>query len=423
MAIQQMIKHHRVLFAVIFAATIFAAILTSYFFPNEQICVDGLCGKNSSGNTGSPFNQMADFFFNITTVDNWPARWSCGDWSGFQGWTSILSDFVIFISYIGIPLVILYFIAKQKVEETLLRNILKLFSVFILACGFTHLIDTILFWLPIYNISILMKLITGAISLTTLIALFHIFPQLMLYKSPIALQKIVTERTETLADINRQLLNEVEQRQKTEDKLKQSLALNEEMFKEIHHRIKNNLQSIASILYFKSLTMGEEGKFALKGINDRIIGISNVHEMLLHSKSLSSINFSHYVGDLVKHLLKSNVYSKKVETKLNIDESIVVTSDIATNCGLIISECFVNSVRHAVTDGVVVFSVEAKLTIENKVELVIDDNGKGFDISPAATSFVPQFGLSLINTFVNAIQGTIIINSTDKAEFKITFPY
>ncbi len=142
-------------------------------------------------------NQIKTFFSGLFETQWWPARWQCGLWSPFHGWLYILSDLTIALSYFLIPLILLYFINKQR-QQSSFRLVVILFVLFILACGLTHLIDASIFWWPAYRLSALIRFVTAAISLATVFALVKITPQLLQLKSPEALQRIVLEQTEEL---------------------------------------------------------------------------------------------------------------------------------------------------------------------------------------------------------------------------------
>ena len=136
--------------------------------------------------------QIVDFFRRFFQVESWPPRWNCGIWSEFHGWLYILSDIVIWLSYFAIPVIILIYLSKRKV--ILFPGILLLSAAFILACGFTHLIDAIIFWHPIYRVAAVARMLTAAVSVTTVFALIKVLPVALSLKSPQELQAEVLKR-------------------------------------------------------------------------------------------------------------------------------------------------------------------------------------------------------------------------------------
>jgi len=118
-------------------------------------------------------NELVDFFSKLGDSSAWPPRWLCGTWSDFHGWLYIASDLMIWLAYMCIPLILLRFVfVKQGVP---LKRVFWLFGAFIMLCGLTHLIDAILFWVPIYRISALLRFMTGLVSIATVLALIKYF--------------------------------------------------------------------------------------------------------------------------------------------------------------------------------------------------------------------------------------------------------
>lgn len=132
-----------------------------------------------------------DMFFNFFTKlfsNNFMPHGACYYWQPDLLWLHVISNFVVFASYFSIPLILIYF--QRKRPDLAYKPVFILFSLFILACGLTHLIDIIVIWNPIYWVSGGMKLITALISATTVIALIALLPQALLLPSPAQLQKI-----------------------------------------------------------------------------------------------------------------------------------------------------------------------------------------------------------------------------------------
>ena len=118
-------------------------------------------------------NQFIEFFSKLLSTSDWPPRWYCGTWSDFHGWLYILSDLTIWLAYMCIPIILLRFVVVKRGVP--LRGVFWLFGAFILLCGLTHLVDAVIFWVPAYRISALVRFITGIVSIGTVLAMIKYF--------------------------------------------------------------------------------------------------------------------------------------------------------------------------------------------------------------------------------------------------------
>src|SRR6185437_12969686 len=136
--------------------------------------------------------QVVDFFKGLFDTSLWPPRWHCGQWSSFHGWLYIVSDLLIWAAYFTIPIVILRYISKKQGIKFL--RLYFLFAAFILACGATHLLDAIAFWIPLYRLNALVLFITGVISWVTVFYLIKNLPLLFSMQSQKALESEIELR-------------------------------------------------------------------------------------------------------------------------------------------------------------------------------------------------------------------------------------
>lgn len=120
-------------------------------------------------------NSAAGFLGRLFDTSDFPARWSCGNWSEGLGWLHISSDLLIFGAYMAIPASLALVAGRRR--DLPLRPILWLFVSFILFCGLTHLIEAIIFYEPVYRFAGLMKAATALISWATVIALVRVLPE------------------------------------------------------------------------------------------------------------------------------------------------------------------------------------------------------------------------------------------------------
>ncbi|HTI12860.1 MAG TPA: PAS domain S-box protein [Puia sp.] len=142
--------------------------------------------------------DIADFFRQLIDSSDWPPRWHCGKWTEFHGWLYIISDLLIWSSYFAIPVVIIKYISRK--QDARFIRLYFLFAAFILACGATHFLDAVAFWVPLYRLSAFVRLITGLISWITVFYIVKYLPM------AVSLRPV------------KELEQEIEHRQKAEEK-------------------------------------------------------------------------------------------------------------------------------------------------------------------------------------------------------------
>jgi signal transduction histidine kinase len=139
----------------------------------------------------------------VDTTD-FPARWHCGSWSAAHGWTHVTADVLIFLAYMAIP-VMFARLYRQRRSDVPFPQLLLLFSLFVAACGTTHLIEATIFWKPVYRLSATFKVATALVSWATVLALIPALPRMMSMQFPEALERQVQERTRELQERGREL--------------------------------------------------------------------------------------------------------------------------------------------------------------------------------------------------------------------------
>ncbi|MCB0476615.1 MAG: PAS domain S-box protein [Crocinitomicaceae bacterium] len=215
--------------------------------------------------------------------------------------------------------------------------------------------------------------------------------------------------------------NDITQKHEYEHQLKSSLEEKDILLKEVHHRVKNNLQVISSILNLQSSFIEEETvKNILSESQNRIKTMSFIHESLYQTKNFAEIHFSEHIDKLLNNLIYSySMGQKEIQIKKDIDD-ISLNLDIAIPCGLIVNEIISNSLKHAF-EGKEKGEIFVQMkTIEDKIHLKIADNGIGMkqdlDIYESNT-----LGLQLIITLVEQIDGTIHIENKEGTKILIIF--
>jgi PAS domain S-box-containing protein len=216
-------------------------------------------------------------------------------------------------------------------------------------------------------------------------------------------------------------IQDISDRKISEERLKQSLEEKEMLLKEIHHRVKNNLMTISSLLSLQSRYIKDkESLDYFKETQNRARSMALIHERLYQSTDLKMIEFGEYIRSLSKELFR--VYaadSGLIELKMNI-EDIFLDVDAAIPLGMIINELITNSLKHAFPEGM---DGEINVNFYNKddrYEFTLKDNGIGF---PEDLDFqnTDSLGLQIINTLTNQLDGEIELDRNNGTQFKITF--
>jgi PAS domain S-box-containing protein len=217
------------------------------------------------------------------------------------------------------------------------------------------------------------------------------------------------------------MLTDITQRKQMEEQLKSSLIEKEMYLKEIHHRVKNNLLVISSLLNLQSNYIKDKDDFDMfRESQTRAKSMALIHELLYQSYDLKNIDFGSYMTTLVNDLFNTYIGDQdRLKLNLNLQNPMI---DINTSIplGLIVNELVSNSLKHAFPgdmEGVINIS----LTSENgKIILIIADNGVGIgeDIDFKNTD---SLGLQLVNNLTNQIEGELELDRRNGTEFKITF--
>src|SRR5947209_13749012 len=176
------------------------------------------------------------------------------------------------------------------------------------------------------------------------------------------------------------IARDITQRKQAERQLKKALREKELLLQEIHHRVKNNLQIVSSLLSIQSRRVQRsEERRAFKDSQSRIESIALIHEILSQSDDLSKVDFAQYVRELSHHLVASyriNPQDIELETEVN---QTVLGIDTAIPCGLLITELMSNALIHGFPSGRKgKIRVDLRLVEGNRLALAVSDNGVGF---------------------------------------------
>jgi len=203
--------------------------------------------------------------------------------------------------------------------------------------------------------------------------------------------------------------------------LQASLKEKEVLLQEVHHRVKNNLQVIASLLNMQLRKVDSQAaRGALEECRNRVLAIALIHEKLYQSKDYGRVPFSDYIRTIAGNAFQSaGIAPGVVQLAVQI-EPIALPVDKAIPCGLLVNELITNALKHAFPDrreGIVEVSLSAR---EGKVSLCVKDNGIGlspdFDLEKSQS-----LGLQLVTTLARQLDGSVEILRSGGTTFRVSF--
>jgi len=212
------------------------------------------------------------------------------------------------------------------------------------------------------------------------------------------------------------------QREAAHEVIQASLREKEVMLREIHHRVKNNMQVISSLFNLQAgHTLSPESREILKKAQTRIRSMSLVHEKLYKSRDLSKINMAEYIESLAVHLF--HVYlvdhgQVRLETEF---EEVALDINSAIPCGLILNELISNALKHAFPEGRKgLIRIELKRGADDTIVLRVANDGVGF---PKEMDFrqAESFGLQIVNLLVHQLEAAIDLDRANGTAFTVTF--
>jgi PAS domain S-box-containing protein len=217
-------------------------------------------------------------------------------------------------------------------------------------------------------------------------------------------------------------IRDITQRKEAENQIRASLREKEALLKEIHHRVKNNLQITSSLLRLQSTVLSDpKSRELFLESENRIKSMALVHEKLYQSNNLSEIDIGEYTRSLVPEMIRSaGSLARSIDVRLDADK-ILLAIDKAIPFGLVLNELVSNCLKHAFNGrgkGTIWISVKPAGA---DIDLVVADDGKGFSASfDYRTS--KTLGLQLVTDLTKQLRGRIELQKSDRTEFRIRFP-
>jgi PAS domain S-box-containing protein len=216
------------------------------------------------------------------------------------------------------------------------------------------------------------------------------------------------------------VFHDVTEKRRSQKIIVESLKEKEVLLKEVHHRVKNNLQIISSMLKLQSPFVKDNyDREVFKESQNRIVSMALVHQLLYKSSVLDKLDFREYTEELVTNLKKSySISSARIACRINSPD-ISLNIDTIIPCGLIINELVSNSLKYAFREGekgIIDINMNGN---DGELFLTVEDNGKGlppdFNMKSSAT-----LGMQLVSALAEQLDGTIEIESKEKKGTKIS---
>jgi two-component sensor histidine kinase len=258
----------------------------------------------------------------------------------------------------------------------------------------------------------------------------RIHKEKQLQKIKLDLESLVQRKTHELFIANEKLRNEILERKRGEEQIKSDLAKKVALIQEIHHRVKNNIQIIISLINMLATheDIDEQSAGRLKELGSKVRSISTVHEVFYSLPRLSKINFGAYLKKSTGELYSQNKEDKDIIFRLNISDEYL-DIDRAISCGIIFVELLTNALKYAFVNQksskpnkyfnkVIEIDFFRK---ENKYSLAVVDNGVGIDWNQIMDK--PEaIGLQLVNILVkDHLKGDLKISSSDGTKYLLEF--
>jgi len=218
------------------------------------------------------------------------------------------------------------------------------------------------------------------------------------------------------------IITEISRRKAAEKRIETALLEKEVLLREVHHRVKNNLQIIRSLLYLQGKSIqGEENRRRFQEAQERIQTMALVHEQLYRSENITRVHFGPYIENLVNALKKSyDMDEGRVRIFLEL-EDLPLSIDLAIPCGLIVNELVSNMMKHAFPDK---RSGEIRIACHSeksgRIALSIGDNGVGFSEGLDLDNS-QSLGLHLVSLLVGQLGGKITLDRSGGTCYHILF--
>lgn len=215
---------------------------------------------------------------------------------------------------------------------------------------------------------------------------------------------------------------DVSDRKRAEEQLQAALTEKVTLLQEVHHRVKNNLQVICSLLRLQKNRVNDTQIISiLEDSNSRILSMALVHQNLYESSNFAQVNLAAYVHDLVRSLIQS-YGNERVQTQIQIPPDAMVSLDQAVPCGLILNELITNAFKHGFADSALKGEIQVALAIEdNSYLLSVTNNGKPLPADFSLEQARRSLGIQLMLVLTEQLGGKLKFQGGKQTVFQLIF--
>jgi PAS domain S-box-containing protein len=214
---------------------------------------------------------------------------------------------------------------------------------------------------------------------------------------------------------------DISDRRQKEQRIRAALKEKDLLLSEIHHRVKNNLQIIHSLLDLQSLQIDDPAVTEmLRASQNRVRSMSMIHQTLYQSKDFARVSFASFLDTLLPALVSSySVTAAHIDLSVEASE-VHLPISAAIPCGLILNELISNALKHAFPNGRAgSIRVELRQQPDDQIVLIVSDNGIGIPLSDTPSG---SLGLELVNLLAEQLSGSLTIHRANPTRFELRFP-
>ncbi len=336
---------------------------------------------------------MVDLFTWLFSSKYFMPHGHCFLWQPDTLWLNVGSDALIAACYFAIPVALYYFVRQRKAEIPYFW-VLLMFAAFILLCGATHVMEIVTVWNPQYRAAGALKLLTGLVSLATVIMLIWIMPRAMLLQTPRQLQAEVAVRTAELALINSQLKAEVAARSDAQEELRTADLRKDEFLATLAHELRNPLAPIRHSLRLLDVAQTDTNKrqWAAQVISrqvqrmalllDDLMDISRISRRRLELK-IEPVDLAGLIATAVETATPL-IEEKRHTLRVNLPPAPLLVAVDPLRLSQSVSNLLSNAAKYTASGGHIELSAQAEAAT---LSITVTDTGIGLEPAVTATIF------------------------------------
>jgi two-component sensor histidine kinase len=346
---------------------------------------------------------MTELWSWIFSTDALQPHGFCVLWRPDLVWSHAGADAVIAAAYFTIPIFLVTLLKRRR--DIQFSWAFVAFATFILLCGATHVMNIVALWVPVYGLEAVLKIGTAMASVATAIAVWPLLPRLLAIPNPEALQKV-----------NEELERRVEERTRELRTANENLRV---LLRELHHRVKNNLQIVAALLRVKMRQLQDPAmKEAMQRTINRVHAMGLVHQTLYSDINFSALGFGVYLQGLVDYLRRAHPHGDTVVIEVDADDS-QFSLDQSVPLALIANEAVTNALKHGLGADP---HGRIRVTLRSdgpRAILEVLNSGSG---SAPPTDFGSGAGLQIVQALVTQLRGEVESGADgDRWRFRLVF--